>query len=242
VLDEISIRRVDEFGDKLRDRLEAIGRGAEWGASFEFLKAPASDYYRAQVIVGDKTKNYIQLNGYVHDNLSYSQLTPSFPPKPWKIQARFGSVPGSPLWEKKEPYVRNRQPQDFSIGGQDIWAICYEKLAEVLSNGSDDDVMDEILSDLRISWAYANGQAFPQGYASRQSESRVTVTLSIDATAWSEFQKAYAQLYRSRRRHPKRPSYAELQNNAVDTALSDYVNKCRGMNQVEEQATEDNRE
>ena len=48
MLNDMSIERVDKFVEKLRDRLQDIGRGAVWGAEFELSKPAGSDYYRAR--------------------------------------------------------------------------------------------------------------------------------------------------------------------------------------------------
>lgn len=224
MLQEGAIERVDRFAEKLRDRLQAIGKNGEWGEVFELSRPPASTHYRARVIVGGQPidKNWIQLNFHSYDHPSYSS------PKPWLIQARFISPPGSPLWEKKEQYIRNRPSREFSLGGLDVWAISYENLDQALSNQSEDDVIEEILRDLRVSWAYANGQQLPEDFLdSRQSAGRIDVTLSIDAALWAEFQQLYAQRYRSRKKHPKRPAYAELRDDAVHAALRDYIEKWR---------------
>jgi len=230
VLDEANIERVDKFGEKVRDRLQAIGESGDWGAKFAISQPPVSDYYRAPVLVGGEPirKNWLQLNGHTYFHPSYSS------PRPWKLQARFASPPDSPLWEKKTPYVHNRQPQEWSLGGLDVWAISYEKLAEALSEEKEDDIMDEILRDLALSWAYTNGQELPQDSASsRQSDDRVEVTLSISSSVWSEFQRVYSQQYRSRRKHPRRPSYARLRDDAVDVALMEYVTRRQKLRQSE---------
>jgi len=226
MLDLANIEHVDKFSEKLRDRLQVIGRNGEWGAVFELSKAAGSDYYRAPVIIVGKAikKNWLQLNGSTYFHPSYSS------PKPWKIQARFEYhlPPNSHLWEKKIPYVYNRQPLEWSIGGTDVWAIPYEKLAEALSSESEDDVLDQILGDLRVSHAYANGhQILQDSDDSIQSTGRVNVMLSVDAEVWSKFEQVYSHRYRSRKKHPKRPSYASLRDDAIDTALRDYVTKCK---------------
>ena len=228
MLDEMSIERVDKLVEKLRDRLQDIGRSGQWGALFELSKAPGSDYYRAPVMVGGKAikKNWVQVNGSTYFHPSYSS------PLRWKIQARFGSRPRSPLWKKKEPYIHNRQPLEWSIAGSDVYGISYESLAEALSKGNEDDIIiDEILQDLRISWAYANGlQDFAE---SGVAEGDTYLTLRIDKNLWDEFQNLYSQQYRSRKKHPKRPSYAELEYWAVHTALKDYITKYKSSNQSE---------
>ena len=224
MLNDMSIERVDKFVEKLRDRLQDIGRSVVWGAEFELSKPAGSDYYRAKVIIQGKPidKNWIQLNGHTYNHPSYTSQGIQ-----WKIQARFSSNSASPLpWEKKEPYDKTKNSHEFSLGGMYIWAISYDKLYEALSNEGEDNVMDEILGDLRVSWSYANGQQLPQDSAnSGLCTGRVDITLSISTAVWSEFQQIYAQRYRSRRKQPKRPSYAELRDDAVDDALRDYVTK-----------------
>ena len=218
----IDIERVDKFGEKLRDRLQTIGNEASWGAKFDLSRPAVSDYYRAPVMVGGVgiKKNWIQLNGHTYFHRSYCS------PEPWKLQARFPSHPGSPLWEKKPPYVHGSQPQEWSLGGPDVWAVSYENLSKALSDQGEDDVLDETLGDLRISWSYANGQPLPQDSVDDGgSAGRVDITLSIDTAVWRQFQQVYAQRYKSRRKHPKRKSYAELQNEAIDEALTQYVAK-----------------
>jgi hypothetical protein len=223
MLDDENIERVDKFGEKLRDQLQYIGRNAIWGAYFDLSKPAVSDYYRSPVVIEGKAikKNWIQLNGHTYFHPSYSS------PKPWKLQSRFSSHPGSLLWEKKDPYQYDRQPQEWSLGGSDVWAISYENLAGVLSSESEDDILDEILEDLRVSWSYANGQKLPtnDSFETESGENRVDITLSIDAKIWSDFQQVYALEYRSRKKLPKRPSYADLCNHAIDTALADYITK-----------------
>ena len=232
MLNEDSIQRVNHFLEKLKDRLKTIGMKALWGAPFELSPAPRSDYDRAPVndVEGQPIrKNWLQINNNTYFHPSYTS------PKPWACQARFFSTPGGPLWEKKEPYVYDRQPREFSLGGLDVYAISYDKLDEALANRSEDDIMEEVLADLRISWAYSNGQQLPQDSAdSMQSAGRVDITLSISASVWSEFQKVYAQRYRSRRKHTKRPSYAELRDDAVNAAFRDYIDKCKKESQDED--------
>jgi len=73
-------------------------------------------------------------------------------------------------------------------------------------------------------------QQLPQDVTdSRQSTGRVDVTLSISAAVWSEFQQVYSQRYRPRRKHPNLPSYAKLRDGAVDSALMDYITKCKSL-------------
>jgi len=222
MIDDEAIERVDRFGEKLRDKLKAVGREGRWGDKFDLSKPAVSDYYRSPVIVDGNPikKNWIQLNGHTYFHPSYSS------PKPWKLQARFPSCPSNPLWEGKPPYQRNRQPQEWSLGGSDVFAISYESLTEILSGESEDGVMDEILEDLRISWSYANGY-FSQSNLSKieASERRSDITLSINTELWSRFQTLYSLQYRSRKKHPKRPSYADLRNEAIDSAIADYIAK-----------------
>ena len=237
MLDDKSIEGVEKFGEKLRDRLQIIGNDSEWGAKFDLLKAGGSDYYSAKVIIEGEPikKNWVQLNGQTYFHPSYTS------PKPWKLLARFSSPPGSLLWEKKPPYIYNRQPKEWSLGGEDVWAISYENLAEALSNKSEDDIMDEILEDLRVSYCYANLQQPPQDSTNTLKPAgadRVDITFSIDEKIWSEFREIVAQQYRPRRKHPKRPSYAKLQNDAIDSALMLYINQWKGLGQDEDQASE----
>lgn len=237
MLDDMSIERVDKFGEKLRDKLQFIGRGGGWGEKFELSKPAVSDYYRAPVVVGGKSikKNWVQLNGHTYFHPSYSS------PKPWKLQARFSSDPGNMLWEKKDPYQYDRQPQEWSLGGSDVWAISYDNLAEALLNKNEDDIRDDILEDLRISWAYSNGRKLPPGNSidTELSENRITVTLSIDSTIWSEFREIVGEQYRPRRKHPKRKPHAQLLHDAIDSALVSYVNQWKGLSQDENQASKE---
>ena len=236
MLNDDTIERVDKFGEKLRDKLQAIGRSAEWGAEFELSKPAVSDYYRAPVIVGGEPikKNWIQLNGHTYFHPSYSS------PKPWKLQARYSSHPGSMLWEKKDPYQYDRQPQEWSLGGSDVWAISYDNLAEVLAKNNEDDIMDEIIEDLRVSWSYANGQKLPQKNSADAAltENRIDINLSIDAKVWSQFREIIQQQYRPRRKHPKRPSYGKLLDDAIDSALIRYINQWKDLGQNEGQSAE----
>jgi len=226
MLDNSSIECVDKFAEALQKQLERIGECGEWGATFKVEKAANSDYWhsKVQVIVEGEleprsiNKNWIQLNGRTYSHRSYSS------PKPWKLQARFLLPPVSPLWEKKPPYIYNRPVLEWSLGGPDVWAISYENLAKALSDRKVEDVSDEIIKDLRVSWAYSNKTDIAKGSAySVQSYGRVRVTISINEKLWSEFEQLYSQRYRSRKKHPKRPSYAELRDSAIDEALKNYV-------------------
>lgn len=52
------------------------------------------------------------------------------------------------------------------------------------------------------------------------------VTIAVDSKIWEEFKKTYAQWYRSRKKHTKgRPSYARLQQDAINAALYNYTEK-----------------
>jgi hypothetical protein len=224
MLEEKDIKAVDDFGELLIEALSGIGERGDWGAKFTVSKAPGSDYRRSPVISGGVPikKNWVQVNGQTYSHPSYSS------PKPWKVQARFASSPGSPLWEKKPPYERDRQPLEWSLGGLDVWAISYESLSKALSERRMYEVRDEILTDLRASWAYANGQMPRQQYpADAGPGNRIEVSLSIDSKIWSEFQQIYAKRYRSRKKQPKRPSYGQLRDEALDDALRDYIEKWR---------------
>lgn len=153
--------------------------------------------------------------------------------------ARFSAPPGSLLWEKKPPYIYNRIPLEWSLGGSHVWAISYENLAEALSTEIEDDIMDEILEDLRVSWSYANGQKLPpqNSVGTVLSGNRIDITLSIDGTVWSKFREMVAQQYRHRRKHLKRPSHTELLDDAIDSALTLYMNQRKGLGQDEDKAS-----
>lgn len=219
MIEEIGIKRVDKFAEKLRDGLIVIGERGDWGAKFTVSKAQVSDYWRSQVIVRGEPvkKNWLQLNGQTYSHPSYAS------PKAWKIQARFDSPPGSPLWEKKPAYIRDRQPLEWSLGGLDVWAIAYESLLMALEVQDEEDIEYEILSDLKSSWAYANGQKQEQVGSSSEPPGRVQVTLSINYEIWGDFQQASSRDYRSRRKHSNRPSYAKLRDEAIDEAMLNYV-------------------
>jgi hypothetical protein len=264
-LDEKSIEQVDEFGEKLRDRLatmlrdwlQGIGIDGELLEELSLKKAGKSDYWSAKVRGFDVNgnpkaidKNYVQLNGRTYHNLSYAS------PKAWKLLSRFSSPPSSLLWEKKPPYIYNRQPKEWSPGGPDVWGVSYESFAEGLSKQNENDIMDEIMEDLHISWAYAFGIALHPDFVSSgaerpdngeeqqrlqllqdsanivrpKGEDRVDITLSIDEKVWSEFRAIVHQQYAPRRKHPKRPSYAKLLKDAVDSALMSYVNQWKDLN------------
>jgi len=216
---EEDIERVDKFAEKLKNDLTAIGERGDWGAKFTVSKAQVSDYWRSQVIVKGEPvkKNWLQLNGQTYSHPSYRS------PKAWKIQARFDSPPDSPLWEKKPPYIRDRQPLEWSLGGLDVWAIAYESLSTALEVQDEEDVEYEILSDLKSSWAYANSQKQDQVISSNEPQGRVQVTLSINSEIWGDFQRASLQDYRSRRKYSNRPSYAKLRDEAINEAMLNYI-------------------
>ncbi len=90
-----------------------------------------------------------------------------------------------------------------------------------------DDVKTAILDDLKVSWAYANKQTQIQDAVTNkyQDDKRVEINLSIDSNIWSEFCQLYTGRYRSRKKHPKRPSYAKLRDDAIDVALWEYIDK-----------------
>jgi len=237
MLEDMSIERVDKFGEKLRDQLQDIGRGAVWGTEFELSKPHGSDYYRVPVYVGGKPikKNSIQLNGHTYYQPSYSSKGIQL-----KVIARFSSNPASPLpWEKKDAFEKTKNSHEFSIGGIDVFAISYDKLYEALLNEGEDSVMDEILEDLRASWSYANRQQpLEDSIDTELSEDRIDITLSIKAKYWSEFREIVAQQYRPRRKHPKRPSYAKLLDDAIDIALMSYINQWKDLEQDKDQPSE----
>jgi hypothetical protein len=217
---------VDRFGERLRDKLKEIGKSGTWGAEFQLSRPSGSDYHRAQVMIAGKAvrKNFIQLNGHVSHNPAYSTL---------KILARFGSPPGNPIWGKKETQ-EDKQGYDWSLSGPDVYTISYDNLAKALLNQKEEDVLEELLADLRLSCSYSNKLELSEDSAdSWQPPGRVDVTLSIDAAVWSDFQQLYVQRYRSRKKHPKRPSYAELRDDAVNAAFRDYLDKCKSMDQAE---------
>jgi len=273
MLDEKSIEQVDEFGEKLNDRLQAMLRDWLQGIGIEgelleelsFKKAGKSDYWSAKVRGFDgngnpkaTNKNWVQLNNRTYYHPSYSS------PKPWKLLSRFSSPPSSLLWEKKPPYVYNRQPQEWSPGGPDVWGVSYESLAEALSKQSENDIMDEILEDLHTSWASAFGIQLHPDFVSSESEdadnreqqslqllqestnivkpegeARVDITLSIKEKVWSEFRSIVNQQYRPRKKHPKRPSYAKLLQDAVDSALNLYIDQWQGPRESEDRESEE---
>lgn len=219
MIEETGIKRADKFAEKLRDDLTAIGERGDWGAKFTVSKANVSDYWRSQVIVRGEPvkKNWLQLNGQTYSHPSYRS------PKAWKIQARFDSPPDSPLWEKKPPYIRDRQPLEWSLGGLDVWAIAYESLSMALEVQDEEDVEYEVLSDLMASWAYANTQKQERVVSNSEPQGRIQVTLSINSEIWGDFQQASSRAYRPRRNHSKRPSYAKLRDEAIDEALLNYL-------------------
>ena len=226
MLSDDNVESVDQFSEKLRDRLKAISRSREWGIEFEFTRPPGSDYYRSQIMITGqkKRKNWLMLNGHTYHHPSYSS------PIPWKIQARFPSTPG-PLWQKKEPqYQYNRNPHEWSLAGADVYCVGYETLYEALLNQKEEDLMEEILDDLRLSCSYSNGQqppSVPQSPEdsddSWQPPGTVSITIDVDTELWNEFSEIYTSKYRSRKHRPKRSSYADLRFWAVYHALSDYI-------------------
>ena len=232
-----NIERVDKFGEKLRDRLQEIGHSALWGEEFEVSKPALSDYYRVKVMVNGKPieKNWLQLNGHTYHHPNYASQG-----IPWKLHSRFSSNPASPLpWEKKEPYAKTNNNHEMSPGGKDVLSISYPTLYEALSEDGEEKVMDQILEDLHVSWAYNNGRGSSQNPDNlREQTNRTDVTLSVDATRYSEFRQIIAQQYRPRGKHPKRPSYAKLHNDAIDAAITLYIDLWKGPLQDKDQASE----
>jgi hypothetical protein len=73
---------------------------------------------------------------------------------------------------------------------------------------------------------------------SYQCAGRVNIPVSVDSAIWAEFRKTVEKQYRPRKKYPKRPSYAKLLEDAVDSALMAYVNEWKGLGQDEDQTSE----
>jgi hypothetical protein len=143
MLDQSAVSSVDKLGEVLRYKLEDAANG-KWEKPFEFGKATKSDYWRGKV---SASRNWVQLNGRVYGHPSYDN---------WKIQARFSHTPKSGFWQKKQPYKYNRSPQEWSLGGSNVWAISYEDLLSLLQKASTEDVVAKLLEDLKDSWTHLN--------------------------------------------------------------------------------------
>ncbi len=151
ILSKDAVDKVNKLGEKLIEQLETISKQGVWGQVFPFAKAPGSDYWGSPALRGGMPirKKWVQINGHTYYHPSYAS------PKPWKIQARFSIDPGSGLWEKKPPYVHNRKPLEWSLGGGDVWAVSYETISKVIDNTGEQGLIDKLLADLKVSWGYA---------------------------------------------------------------------------------------
>lgn len=151
ILSKDAVNKIDELGDKLIKQLEAVAKQGLWGQVFPCAKAPGSDYWGSPSLRGGIPirKKWVQLNGHTYYHPSYAS------PKPWKIQARFSTDPGSGLWEKKPPYVHNRKPLEWSLGGGDVWAVSYEAISKAMDNIGESGLIEKLLVDLKVSWEYA---------------------------------------------------------------------------------------
>jgi len=151
ILSKDAVDKVNNLGDKLIEKLEKIAGQGSWGQVFPFAKAPGSDYWGSPSLRSGMPirKKWVQINGHTYYHPSYAS------PKPWKIQARFSGESGSGLWEKKPPYVHNRKPLEWSLGGGDVWAVSYEALSKTVDNTGEQGLIDKLLADLKASWGYA---------------------------------------------------------------------------------------
>lgn len=150
-LSKDAVDKIDKLGEKLIGQLVEIAGQGPWGAVFPFAKAPGSDYWGSPSLRGGMPirKKWVQVNGHTYYHPSYAS------PKPWKIQARFTTEPGSGLWEKKPPYVHNRKPLEWSLGGGDVWAVSYEAILKAIDTIGEPGLVEKLLADLKVSWEYA---------------------------------------------------------------------------------------
>ncbi len=149
--------QVDNFGVILVRELTRIANAGEWGGDFIYEHAPNSSYSggRMGTILSPRRGKFTQINDSVYGQKSYASEDENGQVRDWKLQARFQSVPPSGLWIKKKPYIYNRKPRDWSLGGDDVWGISYEMVWEALQVHGQKKLIGIILDDLKLSWRTA---------------------------------------------------------------------------------------
>ena len=73
---------------------------------------------------------------------------------------------------------------------------------------------------------------------SHQPAARVEIPLSLDSALWGKFRRIVEQQYRRRTKHPSRPSYGKLLEDAIDGALILYIDQCKELDTDKGQASQ----
>jgi len=150
--------QVDNFGVMLNQHLHRIAESGEWGGDFIYEHAPNSSYSggRLGTKLFPRRGKFNQINDSTYGQESYASEAENGAKMHLKLQARFSaSPPPSGLWVKKKPYIYNRKPRDWSLGGADVWGMSYEMVWEALQTYGQENLLDLVLKDLQLSWRTA---------------------------------------------------------------------------------------
>lgn len=149
--------QVDNFGVDLVKNIREIAESGQWGGDFIYEHAPNSKYSggRLGTKLVPRRGKWCQINDSTYGQPSYASVANDGINRHWKLQARFKSQPTSGLWIKKQPWVHNRKPREWSLGGKDVWGMSYEMIWESLQKFGRKVLLDLVLKDLRKSWSTA---------------------------------------------------------------------------------------
>ena len=149
--------QVDNFGVILVQELIRIANTGEWGGDFIYEHAPNSNYSggRFGTRLFPRRGKWCQINDSTYGQGSYASDDEDGKVRYWKLQARFQSPPPSGLWIKKKPYIYNRKPREWSLGGTDVWGMSFEMVWEALQLHGQKRLIGIILDDLKLSWRTA---------------------------------------------------------------------------------------
>lgn len=149
--------QVDNFGVLLNQELIRIANSGEWGGDFIYEHAPNSNYSGGRL--GTKTfprrGKWCQINDSTYGQESYASEVEDGTKHYWKLQARFKTKPPSGLWIKKMPYIYNRKPREWSLGGSDVWGMSYEMVWDALQKQGQSELLKIVSHDLKLSWKTA---------------------------------------------------------------------------------------
>lgn len=149
--------QVDNLGVVLNRELIRIANTGAWGGDFIYEHAPNSSYSggRLGTKLYPRRRKWCQINDSTYGQESYASKAEDDAQHHWKLQARFRSSPLSGLWIKKKPYIYNRKPREWSLGGEDVWGMSYEMVWEALQRYGQKRLLDVLLGDLKLSWKTA---------------------------------------------------------------------------------------
>ncbi len=149
--------QVDNLGVILVGELVKIADSGAWGGDFVYEHAPNSSYSggRLGTKLFPRRGKWCQINDSTYGQESYASEAVDGTKCHWKLQARFKSAPPSRLWVKKKPFIYNRKPREWSLGGADVWGMGYEMVWKALQMHGQERMLEFVLTDLQLSWRTA---------------------------------------------------------------------------------------